>query len=44
MEEKLTDFIKTILADPDRTEALLALLEKEGFHAGGPSAESEETA
>lgn len=44
MEENLKTFIKTILADPARTEVLLALLEQEGFRADGPSAESEETA
>ena len=44
MEENLKTFIKTILADPARTEELLALLEQEGFRADGPSAESEETA
>lgn len=43
MEEKLMDFMKTILADPARTEVLLELLAQEGFHADGPSAETEET-
>jgi len=43
MEEKLKDFIQTVLDDPARRSILLVLLEQEGFHADDLSEETEKT-
>lgn len=43
MTEKVEDYIRIILADPVQRSRLLALLEKEGYHADDLSEGNEET-